>query len=293
MIKKIIKDSRPATLIVSLISTTLGITVAYKKGYMFSDLSWDILRIILVTAAGIFLQSGVNLINNYFEDEASDELKRERNKKFLGLLRSKDEIADFKAGIYLFIISALIGFYLSFHSGIQLLIIELIGIFSAYGYSGKPINYKNYGLGAVMSFIMMGPLMVYGSYFVFSKSFSYIPVLYSFSIGLFIPAILIANELRDYEEDKGRGIGTLTVRLGYKNGRTIYYLLIILTYINTIILVLSKNAKPILLISLLTIPLAFNLKNYEKKKINRLVPATARVYLIYGAFFILLMIINK
>lgn len=289
--KKIIKASRPATLVVSLLSTSLGIAVAYRHGYIFTSVFWDIWRIFLVTIAGLLLQAGMNLVNNYFDEDVCEELNKKRTNRFLGYNRSLDEILNFKTGIVFFAITALIGLYLSFYSGIQLLIIEIIGIFSAYAYDGKPISYKKYGLGVFMSFIMMGPLMVYASYLVFSREFSIIPIVYSFSTGTFIPAILLGNELRDYEEDKRGGAGTLTVRIGYKSGLRLYYILLLLAYINTFILIIFKFLPTLSALVFLTIALLKNVREYTTNEIQLLIPLTAKVYLAFGVIFICTLII--
>lgn len=293
MINKIIKESRPATLVVTLLSTTLGIVAAYRANYLFGKISFDVWRIFLITIAGLLLQSGVNLINNFFEEDVEEEIKSKRKLLFMGYKRTEDEILIFKTGLIFIFITFLIGTYLSFYSGLQLFIIELIGIFSAYAYAGKPFNYKKYGLGAVMSFIMMGPLMVYSSYLVFSRSFSIIPILYSCTLGLFIPAILIANEIRDYKEDKERGIGTLTVRIGYNVGVKLYYALIIFAYLNTLILVAIKILPLWSLVTITTLPLIKN--NIKNMKLNKrlLIPATAKLYLAFGIEFLIVLILTK
>lgn len=293
MIKTIIKESRPATLVVTIISTTLGVVSAYRAGYLFNNLKFDLWKIFLVTMAGVLLQSGVNLINNFFEEEVEEEIKVQRNSYFLGYRRTEDEILIFKCGLIFMFITFLIGIYLSLYSGVQLFIIELIGLFSAYAYAGRPFSYKNYGLGAVMSFLMMGPLMVYSSYLVFSKSFSIIPILYSFTLGLFIPAILLANEIRDYKKDKERSVKTLTVRIGYNSGVNIYYGLISFAYINTIILVAAKYLPAWSLIVATTLPLAKNIRKNMKSNTKLLIPATAKLYLAFGIEMLIVLILTK
>lgn len=293
MLRKIIKETRPATLVVSILSTFLGIIIAYRQDYILKNSLYDMFRIFLIIIAALLLQSGVNMINNYFEEEVSEEIKQLRKYRFLGYTRSKEEIIFFQVGISFFAITALIGIYLVFSSGWQLLIIEIIGLFAAYAYSGEPFNYKKYGLGALMSFIMMGPLMAYASYYIFSKSFSLQPVIYSFSIGLFIPAILLANELRDYEEDKSKSVGTLTVRIGYKYGKVLYYSLIAFAYIDTLILAAAKYIPIASIVVLTTIPLLKqNIRCMDNNK-RKLIPLTARVYLLFSIELFIVLLITK
>ncbi|WP_160688699.1 prenyltransferase [Clostridium sp. C2-6-12] len=293
MIKNIIKESRPPTLFVGLLSTVLGIILAYRNNFFSESLGWNLWIIFLVVLAAILLQSAINLMNNYFEEDVSEELLSKRQDCFLGYKRSYEEIFTFKTGIIFFIITALIGFYLSYYVGKQLLIIEFVGIFAAYSYSGEPFNYKKFGIGSIMSFIMMGPLLAYASYYVFSSAFSIEPILYSFTNGLFIPAILIANEIRDYEEDSRRKIRTLTVRIGYKNGIIIYYLLIIFTYIDTLLFVFLGYMPKWCLIVLATIPFIKNIKEYIDTQKHKLVPFTAKFYMIFSVVLYIILIFTK
>jgi len=144
-----------------------------------------------------------------------------------------------------------------------------------------------------MSFIMMGPLMAYASFFVFSKSFSLQPIIYSFTLGLFIPAILLANEIRDYNADKDRGILTLTVRIGYEKGKIIYYSLMALAYINTTILVVVNYLPELSIIVLSTIPLINEIVRCIKVSKRSLVPLTARIYLFFSIELFLVLILTK
>lgn len=288
MFRNIIQEARPATLVVSILSTTLGIAVAYREGYIGSGVLWDSWRVFLVTIAGVLLQGGTNLINNFFEKNEEEE---KIGANFLGHGKSEIKLLTFKTGIVLFIITAAIGVYLSYYSGWQLLIIEIIGIFSAYAYAGEPFNYKGLGLGVIMSFVMMGPLMVYASYFVFSSRLSIIPILYSFTLGLFIPAILLANELRDYEEDKKKGIGTFTVRIGFKWGKVIYFSLICFSYINTLLLIVFKILPCWSIVVLSTIPLLKRIIKYFYNDRRQLIPITAKLYFIFGLEFLFALVI--
>ncbi len=293
MIKKVFRSTRPATLVVSILSSFLGIIIAYRQGYVFTNQFWDVWRIFLIIAASVLLQSGMNMMNNYFEDDVREETEGTRNLKFLGRTRSYLEILIFKVAITLFAITALIAIYLAFYTGIELFFIALIGIFAAYAYAGEPFNYKKYGLGSIMSFIMMGPLMAYASFFVFSKSFSLQPIIYSFTLGLFIPAILLANEIRDYNADKDRGILTLTVRIGYEKGKIIYYSLMALAYINTTILVVVNYLPELSIIVLSTIPLINEIVRCIKVSKRSLVPLTARIYLFFSIELFLVLILTK
>ncbi len=65
MLPKFIKDSwialRPFSLTLAAGATTLGIVAAYREGLLFKgDAFFDLLKIALVTVAGLLTQAGVN-----------------------------------------------------------------------------------------------------------------------------------------------------------------------------------------------------------------------------------------
>ncbi len=286
--------TRPLSLTLALYSTTLGIVIAYSQGFIFSQYSFkmDMVKIILVTIAGLFIQTGTNLINDYFECEYKYRHQSIKKYRFLGKMRTQFDILIFLLGLACFGVSGLIGLYLMYITSTKLIIIGVLGIIGGYSYTGQPIVYKKRGLGTPLSFILMGPLMVYGSYVVFSQSFSWTPLLLSLPVSLLIPALMLSNELRDYDRDKGLGIRTMTVRFGYDFGRNLYIGLLISSYL-LVLMFITLNMMPLIsLIVLATIPLA--LKSYRLVAVDKraLVPETNRLHLTFGLIVILSIVIN-
>ncbi|RKD31290.1 hypothetical protein BET03_03630 [Thermohalobacter berrensis] len=296
MNKKNIKDvfiaTRPLSLTLAIYSTTLGIIIAHMDGYLFKtgSVTMDLWKIFLVTIAGILVQTATNLINDFFECEYKYREQSNVKYKFLGKMRTRFDIFIFLLGIACFGLTALIGIYLVYISSRKLLLIGIMGIIGGYSYTGEPIVYKRRGLGTVLSFILMGPLMVYGSYVVFSDSFSLRPILLGMPVSLLIPVLMLSNELRDYERDKRLNIKTLTVRIGFINGKKLYLSLIILSYLLVAIYVILSMLPIISLTTFITIPLA--VKSYRKIKEAKkgLVPITNKLHLIFGFILIISMI---
>lgn len=93
----------------------------------------------------------------------------------------------------------------------------LASILAAIGYTigKKPYGYM--GLGDIFVFVFFGLVSVIGSYFLFTKTFSWDLLLPATSIGLFSAAVLNLNNMRDLENDALAGKKTLALRLGFKN----------------------------------------------------------------------------
>ncbi|HKL11979.1 MAG TPA: prenyltransferase [Halanaerobiales bacterium] len=281
ILKEIWIASRPLSLSLALYSTTLGIVIANRELDIMLNHN-NILLIFLVTLAGLIVQTGTNFINDYFECEYKNLHFTGKKYNFLGQKRTWFDILIFCLGITCFLITGLLGLILIYLSTKKLIIIGIIGIIGGYSYTGEPIVYKKRGLGTPFSFVLMGPLMVLGSFLVFTEYFSVRPILLGLPVSLLIPVLMLSNELRDYKRDKGLNIKTLTVRIGFKKGKLLYLTLIILSYLLTIIFVINGDFPVYSLFTFLTIPLTVKAyKNVSEAK-NTGVPITNQLHLSFG-----------
>lgn len=264
--KTLVKDvwiaSRPLSLTLAVASTTLGIVVAFNQGLLFNQtpgLDW--FKIILITVAGILAQLGANFINDYFEGSFRYHRPSGRKMNFLGVERTYFDVLVFMCGMASFAGAAAIGLLLIWLTNIQLFFIGVIGIIGSYAYTGEPFVYKRRGLGVPLSFLLMGPLMVYGAYFPFGMSFSWAPVLMALPPSFFIPALMISNEMRDFTRDQGLSLGTLSVRIGSENSRKLYASLVFGAYLLTAIYIVLGVYPLYAAVVFFTLPLA--LKAYK------------------------------
>ncbi|CQR47903.1 1,4-dihydroxy-2-naphthoate octaprenyltransferase [Paraliobacillus sp. PM-2] len=295
--KQIIYDiflaTRPLSLTLAIYSTTIGIVIAYHNGFLFQPGSYgiDIVKILLVTIAGLLVQTGANLINDYFECEYKYRPQSIKKYRFLGKQRTLFDIFIFLFGLACFGATGFIGLILLYLTSSEVLIVGILGIIGSYSYTGEPIVYKKRGLGTPLSFLLMGPLMVYGAYVVFSESFSLSPILLSLPVSLLIPALMLSNELRDFNRDKKLGIRTLTVRLGYLFGRNLYIALLVVSYLLVFALVIVKQLPVTSLFVFITVPLA--IKSYRLVAVNQraLVPETNKLHLSFGLILIISLLI--
>lgn len=249
--------SRPLSLTLAVASTTLGIVVAYKQGLLFNEnLALDLLKVAMITLAGILAQLGANFINDYFEGSFRYHRPKGRTRYFLGVERGYFDILVFLCGMLSFAGAAGLGLVLVWMSNKTLLIIGIIGIVGSYAYTGEPFVYKRRGLGVPLSFILMGPLMVYGAYLPFASTFSIVPILMALPPSFFIPALMLSNEMRDFTRDKGLSLGTLSVRIGSEKSKRLYFGLVAGAYILTVVYTVIGLYHWSALFVLCTLPLA-------------------------------------
>jgi len=79
-------------------------------------------------------------------------------------------------------------------------------------------------------FFLMGVFMVAGSYYAVTGGLAPWVIVSSVPVSLLVSLILLANEMRDYESDVRYGIGTLTVRIGYRAAVILYCCLLASAY---------------------------------------------------------------
>ncbi len=282
-IVKFILDSwkafRPLSLTLAIGSTSLGMISAYRLGYLDLTSSFDLFLIFLISIAGLLAQSGANLVNDYFEGSFRYYRPSNRKINFLGVSRSYFDVYVFIWAMSCFGLASLIGLFLVLVSGPSMLVIGFIGIFVGYAYTGEPFVFKRKGLGAILTFLTMGPLMILGASLPFTKELSLYPVLLGLPISFLIPALLLSNEMRDFNRDKNLSIGTLSVRIGPKYSTYLYGSLVFGMYILTAIYVIVGFYPPLSLAILVTLPLAINGFN-NVKNFNKLgIPYTNKLHL--------------
>lgn len=250
-----VRAIRPFTFTGSVIPVTLGAIVA--MGVTPLQTGYFILSIVAIVA----LQAGANLLNDY--DDYSNNVDTIDSQLSSGviihnMLKPKEVLLGGRISLALGI---LIGLFLSMQKGIFILIIGVIGILGAYFYTGKPLALKYKGLGTPLVFLLFGPFMVIGSYYVQTQSVSTASILVSVPVGLLTTAILHANDIRDISHDQNAGIKTLSILVGESNSHIIYDILLLVSYASIILMAVFGIIPYLSLICLITVPNALKCMN--------------------------------
>jgi 1,4-dihydroxy-2-naphthoate octaprenyltransferase len=216
---------RPLSLIIAVVSCLTGIVTAYREGY------GNTLTAVLVLTGGIFLQSGVNLINDFFEFRARNIRDKIPHLDITGTAREKLEVMIFLTGVGFFLLTVPIGIFLVFTTGLPLLFLGAVGLFGGYFYTAEPLNYKRRGLAVIFVFFLMGVLMIAGAYYAVSGRLSPDVLFLSLPVSALVSQLLLSNEIRDYEYDLEYGHRTLTYRIGFKKAVALYGGLLLFAYL--------------------------------------------------------------
>jgi len=249
--------TRPWSLSMSAISVSVGAALAAVEG---GEFLWDLY---LLTLLGIvFLHTAGNMTNDYFDVRTGVDQPDTSTAAYRPhpLLEGRIAFGPFMAVVLTFYgLAALIGFYLAATRGVGVLVLGLLGALGAWTYTGPPLRYKLKGLGEFGVFLLWGPLMVLGSYYVQRQSFSPSALLVSVPFGALVALVLLANNIRDIETDDRSRIKTLPVLIGQKNGLKLFIGLIGLAYLAVSIMALLGPLPIWSLIVLLSLPAALPL----------------------------------
>ena len=250
-IKTWLRAVRPFSFTGSVIPVTLGAILSIKQNRF--QFQYYMLSVIAI----VFLQAAVNLLSDHDDYENKVDTKDSYGSSGVILEELLSSKQVHKGGIFCLIIGSLIGLFLSYEKGLFILILGLIGAFGGYSYTGKPLRLKYKGLGAPLVFLLFGPLMVIGSYYVQMQSVSAVAFYVSIPVGLLTTAILHANDIRDILYDEKAGIKTLSMLVGRNNAKKIYCGMLLLSYLSIIVMSLSRTIPYWSLLCLITLPSAY------------------------------------
>ncbi len=245
--------ARPATLLASVAPVLIGAASAWSDGV------FAILPFVVVLVAAIAIQIGVN-----FANDLADAQKGADTEARIGPQRAVASgvisMSDMKRGIAMaFGVAGIGGIYLIWYAGWPILVIGVVSIIAALGYTNGPIPYGYYGLGELFVFIFFGIVATAGTRFVFSNPIPSEAWAGGVVMGFLAAAILEANNIRDIDTDRDAGKRTLAVMIGRKWARRLFAATLVLAFA-TIVLSVSLGLLPAMsIIALVVAPLSIPL----------------------------------
>jgi 1,4-dihydroxy-2-naphthoate octaprenyltransferase len=216
----------------SIIPVALGAALAASSG---QPIAWPLLP--LVVACALLYHAGTNLVSDYFDHcRGVDRDYTFGSSRVIveGLLAPADVL---RAGLLAFAVGIGLGLVLVAVRGAPMLALGAAGLVGGFFYCGAPIGYKYRALGDPLVFLLMGPLMVIGSYYALTGTYSSTVLWASLPIGFLVTAILHANNLRDIVHDSDAGVITIAGVMGHKLAKLQYYGLLAAAYLSVGVMV--------------------------------------------------------
>jgi 1,4-dihydroxy-2-naphthoate octaprenyltransferase len=280
--------ARPWSFTMTAISVTLGVLVAAEAGVF----RW---ALYLSTLVGLILaHAATNMINDYFDtregvDRPESPTARYREHPILtGRFRPGQILT---AALVVYAVAVGIGLVLAALRGWVLAGIIAVGVAAGVLYSGRPLRYKHHALGELSVFLMWGPLMVGGTYFIQTSSWQGMltAVLASLPQGLWVALVLFANNLKDIGYDEKTGVRTIANLVGRRTAQRIYvaavaaiYLVVVVEAVIGLMPLWTLVALPSLTVSL---KLARHLTLAEEVPADA-DPRTAQAGMVFGLLLI-------
>ena len=252
----------------------------------------------LVVAAAVAMHVAANTFNDYFDTKSgADEANNDYFLPFSGGSRAVELGLISLRGLATVATVALalacaIGLYLAAISSWHVLLVGLIGAFSAFFYTAPPLYLAaRRGLGELFVGLNFGPLMVLGTATVLGGGFA--PdaladaIWLGIPIGLLTTAILFINEIPDEKGDRTAGKRNLVVVLGTRAARWPFVAILIAAFAVPA-LGIATGALPMqALVVFLAAPLALRagliaVRHYGDRSLIRANRATILLQLVAG-----------
>jgi 1,4-dihydroxy-2-naphthoate octaprenyltransferase len=228
------------------------------------DVMWELFPIVFLCS--ILYHAATNLVSDYYDYiKGVDKDYTFGSSRVIveGLLRPRQIL---NGGLLLFGLGIALGFILIYFRGLPMFYLGLIGLLGGYLYCGWPVGFKYIALGDLGVFLLMGPLMVVGSFFTLTGDYSAAalttPLLVSIPIGFLTAAILHANNTRDIIHDGQARIKTFAGVIGHGAAKGEYLFFVAGAFLLVIVFAILKILPIYSLAVLLSLPPA--LKNMKQ-----------------------------
>jgi 1,4-dihydroxy-2-naphthoate polyprenyltransferase len=236
-----------------------GLLYLLYAGFSFSFLLPFVLALVgLVTA-----HAASNLFNDYWDakhgiDTSQDYFRPAYmpHPTLSGMMSSR---GLFSLGLgHLVLMLAITAYFLALR-GPLVLVFAGLGVLSLILYAGGPLPLKRIGLGEPTVFVVWGPLMVGGTFYVLSGTLPLWVIIASIPYAVSVTTVLFGKHLDKIDYDTPLGVKTVPVLLGEGPTKTALEALIVIAYVAVIGLVATRFIPVWSLISLLALPRASQL----------------------------------
>lgn len=226
VISKWLIATRSAVTTVTIYSCVIAGLLAWRDGH-FAWLPW------LIVTLGLFIAHGTNnLLNDYVDFSRGVDKDNYFRTQYgvhplvQGFWTKRQQLQWFAVSGVLAVLS---GIFALFYSGFSPVI---IGLF-AFGalvllFYTWPLKYL--ALGELAIFLVWGPIMVSGVYFVLAQQWDWNVALAGIPFGLSVASINVGKHIDKLSDDKKKGIGTMPVLVGEAAARYVNMAALVLIY---------------------------------------------------------------
>jgi len=280
---KWILGARPRTLSAAIAPVVIASTLAGSEFHWF--------RAALALKVAVWLQIGVNYANDYSDGvKGTDENRVGPTRLVASGLASARAVKN--AALISFLIASIAGTWLALLTSPLLIVIGILAIAAAWGYTGGKNPYGYSGLGEVSVFIFFGLVATVGTYYVQTEKITLLSFIVAIPMGALACAILAVNNIRDRAQDELVGKRTIAVRLGDTRARYEFVGLLVLAHGAAV-----ATLVPTALLTLLVTPMSYSVSRLVLSGVSGtdLIPVlgrTGKIQLLFAIVFALALAIQ-
>jgi len=280
---KWVLGARPRTLSAAIAPVVVASALAG------SDFNW--FRAALALKVAVWLQVGVNYANDYSDGvKGTDENRVGPTRLVASGLASAKAVKD--AAFISFAIASVAGVWLSLLTSPLLILIGVLAIAAAWGYTGGKNPYGYSGLGEISVFVFFGLVATMGTYYVQTENLTVLSFIVAIPMGALACAILEINNIRDRAQDELVGKRTIAVRLGDTKARQLFVSLLLLAHVAAL-----ATLVPTALLTLLVAPMSYSiskliLSGVSGKDLIPVLGRTGKLQLMFAIVFALALAIQ-
>ena len=281
-LKEFFMCTRPHSYPASIAPVLFGAT--YALGY---EIKFSILKFILFLLACLLIQAATNLFNEYYDyKHGLDKIDSEGISGSIvkGNLSSREVMVG---ALVLYVLAFILGLILTFMTSLYVLLVGLVCMLAGYFYTGGkyPIAYSPFG--EVVSGFFMGTIIIALSFYFQTGYVNADIIVISLPLFIMIGAILLANNIRDLDNDKESGRRTYAILAGRNNAIKTMAISFIVVYLLNVLFIVTKYASWWNLLVFVTIPLAIKIikgfsANNDKKTMAPYMVLTAKLTIFVG-----------
>jgi 1,4-dihydroxy-2-naphthoate octaprenyltransferase len=238
--------ARPRTLPLAIAPVVVGTGAA-----RLVDLEFHWVIALACLAVAVLIQIGVNFANDYSDGIRGTDAHRVGPARLTASGRVSPRSVLVTALVF-FALAAVVGLLIVIRTQQWwMLAVGAVCLVAAWFYTGGKRPYGYFGLGEVFVFVFFGLVATLGTTWVQAFALPQEAWLGAIAVGLFACAVLLANNLRDIDQDRVAGKRTLTVLIGRRATQVLFTLFVLVPFALAAVLALLYPIAWLALMALL------------------------------------------
>jgi 1,4-dihydroxy-2-naphthoate octaprenyltransferase len=224
VVSKWLVITRASVIPMTFFSACIGGLLAVPSGHASLGL-WALCALGLVIA-----HATNNMVNDYYDTESGVDTPDYARAQYAphpllsGMITKRGLLTAIAIAN---VIDVAIALVLTYYRGWPVAAFAISGFAISLFYVAPPLQLKHRGLGEPSVFVVWGPLMIAGTYFVTTGTLPGWVWWASIPYGLLVMTVLFGKHIDKYDADKGKNIHTLPVLMGTDSARLATQLMIV------------------------------------------------------------------